>query len=80
MAYKTLGVWDVVSHATFGEGQVTEIKDAKADICFRDGSRVILHAALSFVRSGSPKEFLPSRRKKTGGPAKYLAENRQGGN
>jgi hypothetical protein len=75
MADKTFGVWDVVSNATFGEGQIVEIKGDKADVHFRDGRRVILQAALSFVRSGKPKEFLPSRKKLTGESGKHLPKD-----
>lgn len=71
MTDKALGVWDIVSHATFGEGQIVEIKRDKADVHFRDGRRVILQAALSFVRPGRPKEFLPPRKKPTGGPGEH---------
>jgi len=71
MTDKALGVWDVVFHASFGEGQIIEIKRDKADVHFRDGRRVILQAALSFVRSGLPKEFLRPRKKPAGGPGKH---------
>ena len=77
MTDKTLGVWDVISHVTFGEGQIVEIKGDKADVYFRDGRRVILHAALSFVRAGTPKEFLPTRKKTTGGSGKHPPKKRQ---
>lgn len=71
MTDRALGVWDVVFHAAFGEGQIVELKRDKADVHFRDGRRIILQAALSFVRPGRPKEFLPSRKKPTGGPGKH---------
>ena len=76
MTEKTLGVWDVVSHTAFGDGQIVEIKGVKADVYFRDGERDILQSALSFVRSGSPKEFLPSRKKPTGGSGKRLPKSK----
>ena len=71
MTEKTLGVWDVVSHTAFGDGQIVEIKGVKADVYFRDGERVILQSALSYVRPGRPKEILPSRKKPTGGAGKH---------
>ena len=74
-----LGVWDVISHAIFGEGQIVEIKGDKADVCFRDQRRVILQAALNFVRPGSPKEFLPPRKKPPGGSGKHPRENGKDG-
>ncbi len=70
MTDKALSVWDVVSHASFGEGQIVEIKRDKADVHFHDGRRIILQAALSFVRLGSPKEFLRPRKKPAGGSGK----------
>lgn len=75
MTDKALGVWDIVSHAAFGEGQIVEIKRDKADVHFRDGRRVILQSALNFVRPGSPKEFLSPRKKPTGGPRKHPPED-----
>ena len=75
MTHKTLGVWDVISHAAFGEGQVVEIKGDKADVSFRDERRVILQATLSFVRAGKPKEFRPPRKKLTDGSGKHPSED-----
>ena len=71
MTDKALSVWDIIFHAAFGEGQIVEIKRDKADVHFRDGRRVILQASLSFVRTGSPKEFLRPHKKPTGGPGKH---------
>ena len=74
MPAQNMIVWDVVSHSLFHEGQIVEIVGNKADVYFRDQRRLILQSALGFVRHGSPKEFLPPRKKPAGDSRKHPPE------
>lgn len=64
---KPIGVWDVVKHSKYGEGQVVGIAEPYATVYFRDAARSIMQSHLRFLRQGNPKEFLPP--KKPGSPA-----------
>lgn len=77
MMSQALGIWDVVSHPIFHEGQVVEILGDKADVYFLSQRRIIriLQTALLFLRHGNPKEFLPPSKRPTGGPRKHPPED-----
>lgn len=76
MTEHALGIWDVVSHPIFQEGQVVEIFGDKADVYFPGERRkaLILKSALRFLRHGTPRELLPPGKPTTGGPRKHYPE------